>query len=192
MNELHLQLCSSVEWGDHVEQTLLPWVLAGLDLGASALEIGPGPGRTTDLLMSRVASLTALEADADLAAALADRLTATSVTVVNADATAMPFQADRFDSALSFTMLHHVPSRSLQDQLLAEVCRVVRPGGIFTGVDSQDSEAFRQIHEGDVCVPVESGDFRRRLIGAGFVGCQVELSHDRARMRFLGRVPLHA
>jgi Methyltransferase domain len=45
--------------------------------------------------------------------------------------THLPFPDGRFSAALSFTMLHHVPSPSEQDRLLAELARVLswwRPG----------------------------------------------------------------
>ena len=59
----------------------------------------------------------------------------TNVEVVETDATAMPFPDGSFSTVLSFTMLHHVPSVTLQDQLLAEAWRVLRPGGVFAGTD---------------------------------------------------------
>jgi 16S rRNA A1518/A1519 N6-dimethyltransferase RsmA/KsgA/DIM1 with predicted DNA glycosylase/AP lyase activity len=43
-------------------------------LGAELLELGPGPGVTTEVLRRRVARLTAVELDAALAARLARRL----------------------------------------------------------------------------------------------------------------------
>ena len=39
----------------------------------------------------------------------------TNVEVVEADATAMPSPDGSFPAILSFTMLHHVPSVTLQD-----------------------------------------------------------------------------
>jgi ubiquinone/menaquinone biosynthesis C-methylase UbiE len=44
------------------------------------------------------------------------------------NATTMPFTDGQFLGAVSFTMLHHVPSPELQDQLLHEVWRVIAPG----------------------------------------------------------------
>ena len=58
------------------------------------------------------------------------------------------FPDGRFSAALSFTMLHHVPSAELQDRLFAEVARVLQPGGFLAGVDSLDSEDFRALHDG--------------------------------------------
>jgi hypothetical protein len=38
VNEEHLRLCSSPEWARLVEDELLPWVLAGHELGDDLLE----------------------------------------------------------------------------------------------------------------------------------------------------------
>ena len=49
MNKAHLEFCSSPEWARLVEDELLPWVLDGCELGDDLLEVGPGPGLTTDV-----------------------------------------------------------------------------------------------------------------------------------------------
>jgi ubiquinone/menaquinone biosynthesis C-methylase UbiE len=65
-------------------------------------------------------------------------------------------------------MLHHLPSSAAQDTLLREVCRVLRPGGVFAGTDSRQSWRMRLIHIGDTLVPVDPDSFGRRLENAGF------------------------
>ena len=75
----------------------------------------------------------------------------------------MPFQAARFSAVVSFTMLHHLPSPQSQDRLLAEVCRVLRPGGVFAGSDSTASFLFRLAHLGDTMVLVDPDRFASRL-----------------------------
>jgi hypothetical protein len=50
VNKAHLEFCSSPAWARLVEDELLPWVLEGCDLGDDLLEVGPGPGLTTDVL----------------------------------------------------------------------------------------------------------------------------------------------
>ena len=95
----------------------------------------------------------------------------------------MSFPSASFDAALSFTMLHHVPSKELQDRLLAEVARVLRPGGIFAGVDSLSSRGFRLLHLFDTMVVVDPTSFPKRLEAAGFVDVQVDVNPYAFRFR---------
>jgi ubiquinone/menaquinone biosynthesis C-methylase UbiE len=198
MNERHLQLCASVEWADMVRQDILPWALDGRELGDDVLEVGPGPGRTTDVLRANVARLTAVEVDQHLATALAQRLLGSNVDVVHADGTNLPFDDARFSAATSFTMLHHVPSPAQQDKLLAELRRVLQPGGLLIGVDSIETAEWRELHAGDTCVPVDPATLPTRLERAGFVDVEVEMRVGRAspdhtepsrRFRFAARAP---
>jgi 16S rRNA A1518/A1519 N6-dimethyltransferase RsmA/KsgA/DIM1 with predicted DNA glycosylase/AP lyase activity len=117
MNRLHRWLCTSDGWCSTLQQRV-PWVIADTDLRPNVLEIGSGPGLTTDLLRTSVSRLTAIEIDPKLAAALSSRVAKSNVRVIEADATHMPFGNSEFSSAVSFTMLHHVPCLELQDQLL--------------------------------------------------------------------------
>src|ERR1700728_3446579 len=71
MNDAHLRICASPEWAAFVESELLPWVLREQDLGDEVLEVGPGPGLTTDVLRRQVPRLTAVEIDERLARSLA-------------------------------------------------------------------------------------------------------------------------
>jgi ubiquinone/menaquinone biosynthesis C-methylase UbiE len=57
----------------------------------------------------------------------------TNVEVIEADATRMTFPDGLFSAILSFTMLHHVSSLTLQDHMLAEAWRMLRRGGVFAG-----------------------------------------------------------
>jgi ubiquinone/menaquinone biosynthesis C-methylase UbiE len=166
-----------------VETRVIPWVLEGIDMGADVLEVGPGPGVTTRLLHTRFERLTCVEIDRGFAASLTRRMRGKNVTVVRADATAMSFPDEKFDGALSFTMLHHVSSPALQDRLLAEVARVLRPGGIFAGVDSLYSRGFRLLHLFDTMVVVDPSSFPRRLEAAGFVDVQVDVNPYAFRFR---------
>ena len=181
MNAEHLRLCASPEWARFVEQELLPWVIARQPLGDDVLEVGPGPGRTTDVLRRLTPRLTAVEVDAKLAVALARRLAGANVAVVQADATALPFEDARFSAATCFTMLHHVPSPALQDRLLGELCRVLRPGGLLVGTDGTDTPARRALHADDTFVPIDPRALPGRLAAAGFVQVVVEDAGDRFR-----------
>ena len=187
MNEVHMKLCASPWWAEHVETKLLPWVLGEVSLGAHVLEVGPGPGLTTDVLHHKVPQMTVLEINPVLAAALTKRMAGTNVKVVRGDGTRQPFENAFFSAAASFTMLHHVPTVALQDRLLAETARVVRPDGVFVGSDSLDSDGFRQLHIDDICVPVDPATFPDRLRAAGFTDVAIEV--DWRGMRFFARKP---
>ena len=182
MNWFHRQVCRSTRWRRRLEGELLPWALQGVELGDDVLEVGPGPGLTTELLRGQTKRLTALEVELDAATALRQRLGSSGLRVVHGDGTAMPFEDGSFSSVMSFTMLHHVPTAALQDQLLAEARRVLRPGGVFAGFDGVGSLGFRLIHLGDTYAPVDPETFGRRLAMAGFE--DVYLERGRTRFRF--------
>jgi SAM-dependent methyltransferase len=173
MNRQHLDLCASDEWRDTLRDLIIPFALGDAGLGDDVLEVGAGPGRATDLLRGGVARLTAVEVDDDLAAALAARLAGTNVDVVHADATALPFEDGRFSGAVSFTMLHHVPTPALQDRLFAEVGRVLRPGGLLVASDSVASDDLAAFHEDDTYNPVDPATVGARLEAAGFAEVEV-------------------
>ena len=84
-------------------------------------------------------------------------------------------------------MLHHVPSRELQDRLLAEVHRVLKPGGWFYGSDSTTSFRWRLFHLFDTCVPVEPDGFAARLEMAGFGEAQIEERQEYNTFKFRAR-----
>jgi ubiquinone/menaquinone biosynthesis C-methylase UbiE len=168
MNENHAALCASPHWAEHIQVNILPTLVAGLDLGETMLEIGPGPGAATDWLRSKVRHLVALEVDAEAATALASRLAGTNVQIVSGDAAALEYADESFDSVACFTMLHHVPTVSLQNRLLAEALRVLRPGGVLIGADSLASDHLHHFHVEDTYNPVEVGSFLPRLQTIGF------------------------
>ncbi|HTM35715.1 MAG TPA: class I SAM-dependent methyltransferase [Terriglobales bacterium] len=182
MNRLHQWLCRSDLWRSTVAQRL-PWALGDTDLGSNVLEIGPGPGLTTDLLRTMVPQLTSLEIDAALASSLSSRLKGSNVQVIEGDATKMPFVESEFSGAVSFTMLHHVPSRELQNKVLAEVLRVLKPGGFFVGSDSLQNWFMKIIHIGDTLVPVNPDTFGVRLQSAGFEVLEVRRNSQAFRFR---------
>jgi SAM-dependent methyltransferase len=183
MNEGHVQFLSSPEWAQMLETDLLPWIISVGDLGDDVLEVGPGPGLTTDLIRRRAGRVTALEVDADLARRLAQRLAGTNVDVICADATDAGLESGRFSAVTCFSMLHHMPSPAHQDQLFAEAHRVLRPTGIFLGVDALDLDVIRAGHVDDTFNPVDPDTCPARLEAAGFDDVRVDL--DDYQFRFV-------
>jgi SAM-dependent methyltransferase len=187
MNEGHLRYLSSPEWAEALATDVLPWILDAGDLGDEVLEIGPGPGLTTDLLRSRVRSLTTVEVDADLAGDLAARLAGTNVAVLHADAAQTALSSSSFSTAVCFSALHHMPSAVHQDLVFGEVGRLLRPGGMFLGIDSLDVDAIRQAHADDTFVPVDPEALGARLARAGLRDTRVERAEY--QFRFFARKP---
>lgn len=177
MNRMHRKLCASDDWAKTVAERL-PVGLAEVEVGKRMLEIGPGFGATTRVLAPMVEDLTALEVDPDSAELLRGEF-GERVTIVTGSGANMPFADNEFDSVVCFTMLHHVPSRQLQNDLFAEACRVLRPGGVFAGFDSQLSLRFRLLHLGDTMVVIDAATFPDRLRAAGFA--DVHLTHEPTR-----------
>ena len=67
-------------------------------------------------------------------------------SVEEADATALSFPDARFDTVISFIMLHHVID---WERAIAEMARVLRPGGIVAGYDLVESWMSRATHRLD-------------------------------------------
>ena len=179
MNRDHRIACASPEWAQFLEEVVVPFALDGVELGDDVLEIGAGPGKTTDILRARVAHLTAVELDDDLAAQLTDRMGGTNVDVVHADASALPLPDGRFSGAVAFTMLHHVPTTELQDRIFAELARVVARGATVVLSDSVHSDALAGFHADDTYNPVDPDTLDARLTAAGFTGVTIEANAER-------------
>jgi ubiquinone/menaquinone biosynthesis C-methylase UbiE len=178
VNENHAKLMPSPEWAAHIQDEVLPQATAGVELGTDLLELGPGPGAATDWLRHRVRRLVAVEQEEEAAARLADRFAGTNVEVVRGDAAALGYPDASFDTVATCTMLHHVPTRALQDRVLAEAFRVLRPGGTFLGSDSLPSDDLHHFHEGDTYNPVEPAAFLTRLQTAGFTSITLRVTYN--------------
>ena len=109
--------------------------------------------------------------DESLAAALSTSYP--GVTVVQGSGDDLPFEDERFTAVVCFTMLHHVHTPRMQDDLFAQARRVLRPGGVFAGSDSIASSGLRGFHHDDVYVPVDPTGLPARLEAAGFTDVEV-------------------
>lgn len=69
-----------------------------------------------------------------------------AMTLRSADATAWPFADDSFDSVVSCLMLHHVIE---WEAAVAEIARVLKPGGLFVGYDLTRTPAATLVHRVD-------------------------------------------
>ena len=127
MNRIHDWYCKSDRWNDLMVRGVLPEVLEGVALDGAVLEIGPGPGLVSKALLAYgVEQLTSVEIDD----AAADRLReqfGDSVTVHTGDASAMPMEANQFDTIVCCTMLHHVPTVERRGGVVGRLVRGAAP-----------------------------------------------------------------
>jgi ubiquinone/menaquinone biosynthesis C-methylase UbiE len=168
-------------------------VLAALALqpGETVLDVGSGPG----LLMADVADLVGPEghvtgidaSDSMLALSrrrFADPPLRERTSVLKADATQLPFKTGQFDAAVSTQVYEYVPD---VDRALAELYRVLRPGGralildtdwdslVWNTLDSSLRDRFIDAWIKRFAHPHLPRTLRQRLRNAGFRGLRCDV-----------------
>lgn len=133
MSRFERAYCCSSAWRS--SSSTIARELNAQQLGHDVLEIGVGSGSVAQQVLSDAPELawTAIDIDPQMTRAAAARLSEfCNASVKTADATAMPFPDQSFDSVVSCLMLHHIID---WEGAVAETARVLRPGGIFVGYD---------------------------------------------------------
>ncbi len=102
---------------------------AGLADGERVLEIGCGTGSLTFALPARanIAAIEAIDYEAQFVEAARERNDDPRIKFEQGDACSLQYADGQFDRALSMLVLHFVPDA---DRAVAEMRRVVRPGGV--------------------------------------------------------------
>jgi len=149
-------------------------MLNGYSLGDSVLELGAGPGATTEELRKRAKRLTSLEYDHNFAAKLGARFSNTNANVLQGDAAALPFPDDSFSSVIAVLVLHHLKSPERQERAFAEIHRVLKPGGVFLAFEIKDGWLQRFGHIKSVFVPISPSSISDQLTSFGFSEVAVE------------------
>ncbi len=188
MNQSHLTYLASPAWAEALRTELLPWLREAAELGDDILEIGPGPGLTTDLLLELAPRVTAVEVDPDLAAGLRERLRGTHAEIIHGSALDVDLPTARFSAATCFAMLHHMESPEAQDRLFARLHAALRPGATLLGTDSLDTPLIRKGHIDDTFTPVPPETLLTRLQSAGFTTPTLTLAGEHT-FRFTATKP---
>jgi SAM-dependent methyltransferase len=105
--------------------------------GKDVLEVGCGTG----LILQQVAQFARSATGMDLSPGMLERARERGLEVVEGSATELPFDDASFDVAYSFKVLAHVPAF---EQALAEMARVVRPGGYIV-FDAYNRQSLRYL-----------------------------------------------
>lgn len=122
--------------GDHANQTLAQDLAARVLAGTSApavLDLGCGAGDSVDLFRRLDSEVSWVGLDVDDSAEVRAR-TRTDAEFATFDGERIPFDGERFDVVYCAQVLEHVPR---PEPLMAEVARILRPGGLLVGSTSQ-------------------------------------------------------
>jgi Methylase involved in ubiquinone/menaquinone biosynthesis len=108
--------------------------LEGLEIApeTKVLDLCCGAGPATQVLVARSRHVTGLDASPNAIKRARERVP--QADYVEAFAEKMPFSDNQFDLVHTSTALHEMEPEQLR-QILQEVYRVLKPGGIFTFVD---------------------------------------------------------
>jgi SAM-dependent methyltransferase len=143
------------------------WVYDNVRAGASVLELGCGAGMLA-LLKRKEVALTGV--DLSIECALAARHNGYDATFA-AELSRLPFPANSFDYVVSLDVLGHVEAEA-KDAVLAEVKRVLRPGGVtLHGIECTDRTARKGYDE------MSAEELRRFIEIDGHVGLEEEREH---------------
>lgn len=145
---------------------------------STLLDVGCAEGETTLGLQRAGYRMAAIDSDPALIGALRAKTGAEQLDLRHGDATAMPFPDASFDGVLLIEVIEHV---SGTDDLLAEISRVLKPGGrLCIGVPTAYTERlYWRLHpeyaRNATHVTIFSLDrLRRHLDRAGFEIAAVE------------------
>jgi len=154
------------------------WVYDNVRAGARVLDLGCGAGMLA-LLKRKGVTLAGVDLSAECA--LAARRNGYDLTCA-AELTRLPFAEDSFDYVVSLDVLGHVEFKD-KDAVLAEVARVLRPGGVtLHGIECTDRRAQKSYEE------MSEEELRRFVAVDGHVGLEEEQEHAARFQRFFREV----
>lgn len=105
------------------------YFLKSKDIRKRCLEIGPGTGRFTKLLLDSSFEVEAVEIAKGMIKKIKERFRDQNINIKNIDAgQELPYKSEYFDSVLAIRVLKYIP---LWKTTLREVHRVLKPNGDF-------------------------------------------------------------
>ncbi len=142
-------------------------MLALIDPSLTVGDLGCGTGQVSELVAPHVTRVIAVDGSNDMVQAARKRLKGLhQVEVRRGDMEALPIDDGQLDVAITALVLHHVPEPA---RALAEVCRVLQPGGRVLIVDMlpHDRVEYQQ-QMGHVWLGFSEKTIKKYLDGAGF------------------------
>jgi ArsR family transcriptional regulator len=161
--------------GDLFGDTFFLWGVLGLiDPDLVVGDLGCGTGQLTEIVAPYVKQVIAVDGSADMLEAARQRVGgARNVDLRQGDLESLPLEPGELDAAMLSLVLHYSPSPA---RALAEVARVLRPGGRALVVDMLPHERQEyQQQMGHVWLGFSEKQISRFLAGAGFRDVRVRL-----------------
>jgi SAM-dependent methyltransferase len=159
--------------GDLFGDTFFLWAILGLiDPSLTVGDLGCGTGQLAETVAPHVHSVIAVDASDDMLTAARARLGKLSnVDLRQGDLEALPIPAGELDAAVMSLVLHYSPDPA---RVLAEVARVLQPGGRVLIVDMLPHEHGEYQHQmGHVWLGFSNRQTIRFLTAAGFGNVRV-------------------
>src|SRR5438105_13297170 len=154
------------------------WIYDNVRAGSSVLDLGCGAGLLA-LLKRKGVRLTGIDLSAECA--LAARRNGYDFTTTG-QLTGLPFPDHSFDYVVSLDVLGHIGFEE-KDAVLAEIKRVLRPGGVtMHGIECTDHAAQKNYDE---MTPEELREF---IAVDGHVGLEEEQEHGKRFLKFFKHV----
>ena len=135
-------------------------------------DLGCGTGQMTAALAPFVHRVVAVDASSAMLQAAKKRLHGfDNVELRRGDLEALPIDDARLDAATMALVLHHLPE---PERVLAEVARVLKPGGRALILDMQPHDRDSYRHQmGHVWLGFSDDHMRRILTGTGFADIRI-------------------
>jgi ubiquinone/menaquinone biosynthesis C-methylase UbiE len=154
------------------------WIYDNVRSGSTVLELGCGAGMLALLKRKRIV-LTGVDLSSECA--IAARRNGYDATC-SAQLSSLPFATDSFDYVVSLDVLGHVEAQE-KDAVLAEIKRVLRPGGVtLHGIECTDPAVQKSYEQ------MSSEELRRFIEIDGHVGLEEEQQHAARFQRFFSHV----
>lgn len=149
------------------------WAVLGLiDSSLVVGDLGCGTGQLSSTIAPYVKKVIAIDGSTDMLDAARQRLgEAANVEIRQGELEALPLEAGELDAAMLSLVLHYSPDPA---RALADVARVLRPGGRLLVVDMLPHERTEyQQQMGHVWLGFSEKQVARLLTGAGFSDVRV-------------------
>jgi len=131
----HRLIAGPVKWEDSEAATAHHWSIIShgvpVPSGAGVLEIGCGLGRILKYLTAdkSIACVAGVDISSNMLVNAKKYLGQESVRLELSIDEVLPFDNDSYDFVYSFLVFQHIPTRERVNRYLAEVYRVLKPGG---------------------------------------------------------------